>query len=62
MKNLHVLYILSEWVDLTVLFPVHLIIVGSILPLNILYILRKEVYLWIKFVPHLHIQMGTIVS
>ena len=35
-ENLHVLYILSEWVYLTVLFLVHLIIVGSILPLNIL--------------------------
>ena len=31
--------------NLTVLFDVHLIIVGSILPLNILQSSRKEVYL-----------------
>ena len=31
--------------DLTVLFPVHFIREGSILPVNILLILRKEVYL-----------------
>ena len=37
MKNLHVLYVFykNEY-NLTVLLPVHLIIVGSILPLNIL--------------------------
>ena len=34
MKNLHVLY--KNEYNLTVLIPVHLIIVGSILPLNIL--------------------------
>ena len=42
MKNLHVLYVFIRMNDdkneynLTFLLPVHLIIVGSILPLNIL--------------------------